>query len=315
MSDNIDKMNFKQLRNEVQLLRDELAIMKRKYEDVIYNIDESNFSSKIIKERDNMKAEISVTADEIKTKLSKEDLDGELTNYSTITQTAEMIKSTVTEEVIGEYVTNAIGDNYVTKATYQSGIEQTAKDIELSVSETYQTKVDAEGDYNDLNSKITVSSNSISAIISGTYTDKMFDDYLTGIEIKPGYIKMINGGVYSIYNSDGLRFYDSAKQIEGWAIEPDTKYGGVLNYYINNSNCYTFGTGMSGTGYTSTDMVIKAINSNRGRFVVDVTNSGNKEVKFVGLNSSDDNSPCIYANEELLATCKWVKDNNIAKFG
>ena len=77
MSDNIDKMNFKQLRNEVQLLRDELAIMKRKYEDAIYNIDESNFSSKIIQERDNMKAEISVTADEIKTKLSKEDLDGE----------------------------------------------------------------------------------------------------------------------------------------------------------------------------------------------------------------------------------------------
>ena len=78
MSDNIDKMNFKQLRNEVQLLRDEIAIMKRKYEDAIYNIDESNFSSKIIQERDNMKAEISVTADEIKTKLSKEDLDGDI---------------------------------------------------------------------------------------------------------------------------------------------------------------------------------------------------------------------------------------------
>ena len=321
MSDNIDKMNFKQLRNEVQLLRDELAIMKRKYEDAIYNIDESNFSSKIIQERDNMKAEISVTADEIKTKLSKEDLDGELKNYSTITQTAEKIESTVREKV-GEYVTDALGDNYVTKTTYESGIAQTAKDIKLSVSETYQTKTDAEGDYNDLNSKITVSSNSISAIISGTYTDKMFDDYLTGIEIKPEYIKMINGGVYSIYNSNGLRFYDSVKQIEGWAIEPHTTYGGVLKYYINNAHCYTFGTGMSRKNetdekyyYTSTDMVIKAINKQRGRFVVDVTDSTYPEVKFVGLNSSDNNSPCIYANEKLLATQDWVRDNLVAKFG
>ena len=40
----INKMDFKQLRNEVQALRDELAIMKRKYEDAIYNLDSDNFS-------------------------------------------------------------------------------------------------------------------------------------------------------------------------------------------------------------------------------------------------------------------------------
>ena len=211
MSDNIDKMNFKQLRNEVQLLRDEIAIMKRKYEDVIYNIDESNFSSKIIQERDNMKAEISVTADEIKTKLSKEDLDGKLTKYSTITQTAEMIKSTVTEEVIGDYVTNAIGDNYVEKATYESGIAQTANDIKLSVSETYQKKSDANKQYTTLKSEIDVSSESILAIISGEHTGDMLNKYLSGIEIKPEHIKMINGGACSIYNSNGLRFYDSTE--------------------------------------------------------------------------------------------------------
>ena len=47
MSDNIPDMNFKQLRNEVQLLRDELAIMKRKYEDILYNLDDDNFSRRI----------------------------------------------------------------------------------------------------------------------------------------------------------------------------------------------------------------------------------------------------------------------------
>ena len=35
MSDNIQNMDVKRLRNEVQLLRDELAIMQRKYEDIL----------------------------------------------------------------------------------------------------------------------------------------------------------------------------------------------------------------------------------------------------------------------------------------
>lgn len=320
MSDNIDKMNFKQLRNEVQLLRDELAIMKRKYEDAIYNIDESNFSSKIIQERDNMKAEISVTADEIKTKLSKEDLDGELKSYSIISQTADTIKSIVTKEVIGDYVTtDALGD-YVTKTTYQSGINQAADNIKLSVSETYQTKSDAKKQYDNLKGEIDVSSGSISAIISGKHTGDILNKYLSGIKITKDYIKMINGEAYSTYNSNGLRFYDSTGDIEGWAIEPDASYGGVLNYYVNGSNCYTFGTGITRKGYdgyTKTDMVIKAIGSIRGRFVVDVTDSTYPEVKFVGLNpyNKDKESPCIYVNDMLLATQNWVRTNNIAKFG
>ena len=41
--ENIEKMNFKELRSEVQYLRDELAIFKRKYEDAIYNLDGDNF--------------------------------------------------------------------------------------------------------------------------------------------------------------------------------------------------------------------------------------------------------------------------------
>lgn len=39
MSDkNINQMDFKELRNEVQMLRDELAIMQRKYEDILNNL-------------------------------------------------------------------------------------------------------------------------------------------------------------------------------------------------------------------------------------------------------------------------------------
>lgn len=94
MSDmDINRMDFKQLRNEVQFLRDELAIFRRKYEDMIYNLDSDNFSSHIIKEKDGMKAQIKLTAEEISTKVSNEDFE------SAISQTAERISSVVVESI------------------------------------------------------------------------------------------------------------------------------------------------------------------------------------------------------------------------
>lgn len=89
MYDNIYNMDLKQLRNEIQLLRDELAIFKRKYEDIIYNLDDENFSSRFVKEKGDMKAAIEVTAEGIKTKVSNE----ELAKYTTLEQTANAITS------------------------------------------------------------------------------------------------------------------------------------------------------------------------------------------------------------------------------
>ena len=43
-------IEVKRLRNEVQELRDELAIMKRKYEDILYNLDTDNFSQRVVKQ-------------------------------------------------------------------------------------------------------------------------------------------------------------------------------------------------------------------------------------------------------------------------
>ena len=70
MSD-INNMDYKQLRNEVQLLRDELAIFKRKYEDIIYNLDNDNFSSTFLREKDGMKTSIKQTEEEIKLQAEK----------------------------------------------------------------------------------------------------------------------------------------------------------------------------------------------------------------------------------------------------
>ena len=87
----ISKMNDKQLRNEVQLLRDELAIMKRQYEDIIYNLDDDNFSSRFVKEKGDMRTAIEVNAEGIKTKVSNEDFESEKK------QTANLIESKVTD--------------------------------------------------------------------------------------------------------------------------------------------------------------------------------------------------------------------------
>lgn len=95
--ENISKMNFKELRAEVQLLRDELAIFKRKYEDAIYNLDSDNFGKSFTVEQNNMKAQIKVTADAIKTMVSDTDLETALSKYSTITQTADAIQTVVSK--------------------------------------------------------------------------------------------------------------------------------------------------------------------------------------------------------------------------
>lgn len=113
MSDNINKMDFKQLRNEVQLLRDELAIMKRKYEDILYNLDTDNFSSRFVKEQGDMRTAIEITAEGIKTKVSNEDFE------SALTQTADQFTLQV----------NALDELLSSKIT------QTATKIETRVSD------------------------------------------------------------------------------------------------------------------------------------------------------------------------------------
>lgn len=140
----ISKMNDKQLRKEVQSLRDELAIMRRKYEDIIYNLDTNNFSSRFVKEQNNMKTAIKVTAEGIKTKVSKEDLDA--FQESTFEQTAEQISATVTRN----FVTNLLDGEYVTNATFESQFNIYADGIYATVEKTYETKDEAGEKYDDL---------------------------------------------------------------------------------------------------------------------------------------------------------------------
>lgn len=363
--ENIDKMSFKELRKEVQLLRDELAVFKRKYEDAIYNLGSENFGKSFTVAQNNMKTQIQITADAIKTTVSQNELADNLKKYSTTEQTAEAITTTVTAKYVDnlklnnyvtnatftqtadqiksdvsktaskddlknystitqtaeaitlkvdkDYITNLVGDEYVTnsKLNAYSIISQTEDTIKAVVSQEYIKVDDANEQYNSLNSSIEVNAGSISAIVSGEKTGEILGKYLTGITIEKDKITMISNTVHSTYDVNGLRFFDKANKMQGWSIEPDAVYGGVLNYYVNGGNCYTFGTGIAADGYNDTDMVVRATNGNRGRFVVDVSQSGNNEVKFVGLGSvsNSTDSPLIYANGKLLATQEWVTDN------
>ena len=91
--ENIERMNFKELRAEVQLLRDELAVFKRKMEDAMYNLDGDNFSGVYTAEQDDMKAQVKITTDAITALVAEKE------NFATITMLSDSITSTVRKSI------------------------------------------------------------------------------------------------------------------------------------------------------------------------------------------------------------------------
>lgn len=178
MSDNIQKMNDKQLRNKVQELSDALAIMQRKYEDILYNLDDDNFSGTFLKEKDGMKTSIEINAEGIKTKVSNAEfesaktqlaneitskvntLDGKLS--SQITQTASEIDSTVSG------LNGAI-----------SSVRQTANSVSSRVNNIEDGEFNGYTLFEQTGSKFSFTGNveiSGSAIVGGTITGAAFQD-------------------------------------------------------------------------------------------------------------------------------------------
>jgi hypothetical protein len=149
MSDkDINKMDFKGLKNEVQLLRDELAIFKRRFNDTVYNLDADNFGKSFTLEQNKMKTQVEVTSKAIRTMVSNEDLKA----YSTIEQTAADITFAVSAE--REYVTNLLGTDYYTKEESDTKISASADGVLVDVSKVYKTTSSAEADFKTLDGKI-----------------------------------------------------------------------------------------------------------------------------------------------------------------
>lgn len=101
----INETEFKKLKSEVVFLRDELAKMKRFYEDLFYNLDDDNFSGTFLKEKNNMKSSIKMNEEGIKTSVKKindaqEQINGNYESLiSEINQTAESIRTYVGKTV------------------------------------------------------------------------------------------------------------------------------------------------------------------------------------------------------------------------
>lgn len=155
MSDvDINKMDFKQLRDEVQSLRDEVALFKRKIEDTLHNLDSDNFSDSIIKENDKFRTMISVSAGKIKTLVS--DTEGLNTQIS---QTAEEIRATAEKvaenaEKIAEIIVTAEGITSKVEASFDLANAELA----MSVDDMTDTKkiyvIEETGDEGNTTEKI-----------------------------------------------------------------------------------------------------------------------------------------------------------------
>ena len=190
MSDNINTMNFKQLKNEVQSLRDELAIMKRKYEDIIYNLDTDNFSQRIVKQGKDMYTKIEQTAEEIS--LQAEKVGENTKNLSELQITAEEIQMAVFEENEDGTKTSRITQtaNLISSEVKKlsdedtklyAKIEQKADEISLSVEE-YVT--DTLGDY-VTNATLQVTANGIRSDVTSKYNALQSAKALSPIVVIP----------------------------------------------------------------------------------------------------------------------------------
>ena len=208
----ISKMNDKQLRNAVQTLYDELAMFKRKYNDAIYNLDSDNLGKSFTIEQNNMKTQIKVAADAIKTMVTDTDLDKTLENYSTITQTANAIQTVVSKgaNLDDAILIGSLDDATDTEAVYV--IQETNENGKL-LSETYYY-------FNDITKQW--------EILSGDSIYTVFNQTAEGFSLKGNVVidgntvitknltlsgivtwDMDNSPVKSQYSADATNWHDS----------------------------------------------------------------------------------------------------------
>lgn len=255
MSDNINNMDLKQLRNEVQLLRDELAIMKRKYEDIIYNLDTDNFSSRFVKEQGDMRNAIEINAEGIKTEVTnRTEADEELS--SSITQTAEEISTSVSKTITVQFESDD-DPNDIETTDAQKGMLCKYNDTLYyynDISETWE-----EYPYDGINSKFIQTAGGFKftndvkidadLIVSGTLSaDRINTDTLSCTKLysaghKDGYYLKMSSNVGDL----GIYVYDTNDEFVDTPTIDRCVFG-VLNSSVKNgvANLYIYGTNFMG---------------------------------------------------------------------
>lgn len=304
--DNINNMTFKQLKNEVQLLRDELAVFKRKYEDAIYNLDSDNFGKSFTLSQNNMKSQIQISAEAIKTKVSNTDLDTRLESYSTKEQTADSILQTVTKS----YMTNMLDGEYVTNAVLSSEIKQTADKISAVVNAVYSNPVQV------------YAFSTSTADIDTVYYETSSGLYWCYDGKK--WIEAQNGNFGSVFEQTVTGFALKGNvSISGDLITTGTISADRISTEIGQvANNLYLGDSQSGE---EKELVFgdsaRIMGVQDGLGVLSGIKTSSSSIRFADLAVDNGNlSPRIYANNMLLATQDWVKANSgsgtvIAVFG
>lgn len=327
-----DANTIKQLRNEVQLLRDELAVMKRKYEDIIYNLDTDNFSQRVVKQGKDMYTKIEQTAGEIS--LQAEKVGENTKNLAELSITAKEIQSAVFEE-------NEDG-------TKTSRITQTAEKIEFAVKEI---NTSVEGVETRLSTQIEQTNNQIS--LTATEVKEYAKDYVTNTLAGKGYVtsadlQLTANGITSMVESlsgdvDTLSSYASGlsddisglsgyiSNVEQTAYSISTRVGkieggkfGKHTAFTQTADAFTF----YGTYMNISAAMILTDNDGENAFSIFHDQSSNTgtggAVYMWGMgdysyrpviigNESTSDSQGIYLYDDTepnhIATRKWVREN------
>ena len=322
----IENMDFKALRKEVLYLRDELAVFKRKFEDAIYNLDSDNFGKSFTFEQNGMKAQIKLTAEGLKSAVSKSELGKTLESYSTLEQTAEAIRTTVSQT----YVTDLFGDDIVTNTVLESKIEQSAGEIRLSVSKTLEGYVTN----TVLESKIEQSAGEIRLSVSKTLEGYVTNTVLESkIEQSAGEIRLSVSKTLEGYATNTVLESKIMQSADGIR----TSVSETLNGYVTKESIFTqkaSGFTLDGALIALKGIIYLTDSADSPRFVIDARGYENGEnvtrlydcaasPNPIIIGDSDDAAAGgVYIGSNLsdgnrIATRSWVENNvsAVAVFG
>ena len=196
----ISKMDDKQLRGAVQLLYDELALFKRKYEDAIYNLDEDNFSKGLVLTQDSTKAWIKLTAAKLETRmLNVENEMSELTltasEFNLRLSDAEDGVSEISATVAGLTFSVSNGETSSKLKLMSNGVELASATIRITGMVTFD---DLEGEGSTVINGANISTGFIKTI--GIDSCDIVSGTIVGTELIGTIIK--GSSVYLYYDHD-----------------------------------------------------------------------------------------------------------------
>lgn len=213
----MQRMDFKQLRTAVVELYDQYVKLKRTIDDALNNIDESNLATTFRKKLNKHESMFKITAESIESRVSYEDLENNLSKYSTIKQTADQIQMSVVQSQ--EYTDSAAGE-------LSSTFTMTADRISTNV---VKLKKYTDGNFEKVYSSIEQSAEAINMIV-GKQFDKSkarkINQFPPGNTIDKQQLCVYNG-TYYYYNDIANQWLEYKDNVQSAFTQ--TADGFILN--------------------------------------------------------------------------------------